>query len=390
MSFDEIIDRRGHLSSKWDMMEKNYGVAPDEGLAMWVADMDFKSADPIQKAVRDMLDHGVYGYIGDYRPYKAAISWWMLNRHGWRVEPEWVFTAHGLINGVGLTLETFTNPGDGIVLFTPVYHAFARIIKSAGRKVVECPLVLNDDKYEMDFAAYDAQMTGSEKMVILCSPHNPGGRLWTAGELRDLADFCKRHDLLLVSDEIHHDLVFNGAKHIPMPLAAPDIIDRLIMLTAPSKTFNIAGTHTGNVIIQDETLRARFAATMAAMGISPNNFGVAMTTAAYSTEGAAWADALVKYLDGNRKLFDEGINAIPGLKSMPMEATYLSWVDFSGTGMSREEYKSRVNKTAKIAVNYGSTFGKGGENYLRFNIGTPRTLIKEAIDRMQKAFGDLQ
>ncbi|MFV2053985.1 MalY/PatB family protein [Aliiroseovarius sp. YM-037] len=390
MQFDEIIDRRGHLSSKWDAMEKAYGVSPEDGLAMWVADMDFRSGDFIQRAVRDMLDHGVYGYIGDYRPYNNAIQWWMKNRHGWDIDTAAILTTHGIVNGIGLGLQAFTQPGDGIVLFTPVYHAFARVIEAAGRRVVECPLILTDGRYKMDFDAYDAQMTGGEKVVILCSPHNPGGRVWSEEELRAVADFCKRHDLLLFSDEIHHDIVYPGATHIPIPVAAPDIIDRLVMFTAPSKTFNTAGTHTGNVIIQDDVLRKTFAGMMAGIGVSPNNFGVAMTTAAYTPEGAEWVDALVAYLDGNRQVFDEGIAKIPGLSSMEMQATYLSWVDFAGTGMPTEEYKRRVNKDARIAVNYGSTFGLGGETFLRFNIGMSRAQVKEAVERLQNAFADLQ
>src|SRR5690606_22474773 len=235
------------------------------------------------------------------------------------------------------------------VLFTPVYHAFARVIKAAGREVVECPLTLADGRYQMDFDAYDAQMTGNESMVILCSPHNPGGRVWTREELQGVADFARRHDLVLVSDEIHHDLIMPGHHHTPMA-CIENVEDRLVMLTATTKTFNIAGSHTGNVIIPDERLRPRFAARLAAMGMSANSFGLFMTEAAYSPEGAAWVDALCLYLDGNRKIFDEAVNAIPGLASMPLEATYLAWVDFSGTGMARDEFTSRVEKTARIAV----------------------------------------
>jgi cysteine-S-conjugate beta-lyase len=227
-------------------------------------------------------------------------------------------------------------------------------------------------------------------MLILCSPHNPGGRVWTAKELRAVADFCVTHDLILVSDEIHHDLVYPGQKHIPMPLAAPHVTDRLVMMTATTKTFNIAGAHIGNVIIADPTLRKTFANTMNAMGISPNSFGMHMATAAYSPEGAAWVDDLMRYLDGNRRLFDDGINSIPGLRSTPLEATYLAWVDFSGTGMAPTEFIERVEKVAKIATNYGTSFGTGGESYLRFNIACPRAQVVEAVGRLQRAFADLQ
>ena len=390
MSFDEIINRHGTHSVKWDMMEKIYGVPQDDGIAMWVADMDFRPPQCVADAIGKMHDHGIYGYYGDDAPYKEAICWWMKTRHGWTVDPAAIFTTHGLVNGTGMCVDAYTNPGDGVVLFTPVYHAFARVISAAGRQVVECQLVNNDGRYEMDFDAYDAQMTGNEKMVILCSPHNPGGRVWTREELQGVADFAKRHDLVLVSDEIHHDLVFPGNTHIPMTNVDESIMDRLVMMTATTKTFNIAGSHSGNVIIPDEALRAKFASRMAALGLSPNSFGLFMAEAAYSPEGAAWVDSLVDYLDGNRKVLDDAIASIPGLKSMPLEATYLSWVDFSGTGMIREEFTRRVEQGARIAVNHGPTFGTGGESFLRFNIATPRALVEKAATRLADAFSDLQ
>ncbi|WP_372841829.1 MalY/PatB family protein [Phaeovulum sp.] len=388
--FDEIINRFGTHSVKWDGMEPLFGVAAADGISMWVADMDFRPPQAVQDALKGMLDHGLYGYFGDDAAYHAAIRWWMSERHAWAVEKDWIFTTHGLVNGTAICVDAFTAPGDGVVLMTPVYHAFARVIKAAGRKVVECPLALEDGRYAMDFAAWDAQMTGAEKMLILCSPHNPGGRVWSVEELRGVADFCARHDLVLVSDEIHHDLVMPGHRHTVMANAAPDATSRLVTLSATTKTFNIAGAHIGNVIIADPALRARFAARMAALGISPNSFGLIMATAAYSPEGAAWLDALIPYIEGNRKLFDAGVNAIPGLRSMPLEATYLAWVDFAGTGMATEEFTRRVEKGARIAANHGPTFGLGGESYMRFNLATPRKVVAEAVARLQTAFSDLQ
>ena len=390
MSFDEIIDRRGTHCAKWDSMEALFGVPAETGLPMWVADMDFRPPARVQQAVERMVAHGVYGYFGDDRAYIAAIRWWMLTRHGWDVPPEAIFTTHGLVNGTAIWIDTFTSPGDGVVLMTPVYHAFARVIKAAGRQVVECVLKNDGGRYVPDFATWDAQMTGREKMLILCSPHNPGGRVWTAEELRGVAAFCKRHDLILVSDEIHHDLVMPGHGHRMLATVAPEAKDRLITMTATTKTFNIAGAHVGNVIIEDKALRERFATRMMALGISPNSFGIHMATAAYSPEGAKWVDDLVVYLDGNRKVFDAGVNAIPGVRSMPLEATYLAWVDFAGTGMAPEEFTRRVEEGAGICANHGPTFGKGGETFLRFNLATPRVRIHEAVRRLKEAFGDLQ
>ncbi|CUH39231.1 Cystathionine beta-lyase PatB [Jannaschia seosinensis] len=388
--FDTLIERRGSHCVKWDMMEKIYGVPQQDGLAMWVADMDFRPPQCVLDAVSRQVDHGIVGYFGDDDAYHDAIRWWMRERHGWEVEADAIFTTHGLVNGTAMCVDTFTAPGDGIVLFTPVYHAFAKVIRANDRRVVECELSYDGTRYAPDFEAWDEVVERSNAtMMILCSPHNPNGRVWTRAELEGFAALARRHDLILVSDEIHHDLVFPGTTHVPMANIA-GISDRLVMMTSTTKTFNIAGSHSGNVIIPNEGLRARFAKRMMALGLSPNSFGLFMATAAYSPEGAAWVDDLIAYLDGNRRLFDAGLDAIPGVKSVPLEATYLSWVDFSGTGMQREEFTRRVEKDARIAVNHGTTFGKGGDAFLRFNIATPRANVEAAVERMQKAFADLQ
>jgi len=390
MNFDEIVDRRGTDCAKWDRMETIFGVSPDEGIPMWVADTDFKAPDVILNKISEMVAHGVFGYVDYSKPYTDAIRWWMKTRHDWEIEAEAIFTTTGLVNAVGMCLDAYTEAGDDILLFTPVYHAFAKVIHAAGRKVVECPMVNDNGHYELDFDAWDKLVTDKSRMVVFCSPHNPGGRVWTRAELQGVIDFCKRHDLLLVSDEIHHDLIYPGQKHIPMAAVDPAANDRVIMLTAPSKTFNVAGLHTGNVIIPDAGLRAPFADRMEALHLSPNSVGQAVAIAAYSPEGAAWVDDLMAYLDGNRALFDAAVNAIPGLQSMPLEGTFLAWVDFSGTGMSREEFTARVEKDAKIAANHGPSFGLGGDNFLRFNLGTQRARIAEACDRLKAAFADLQ
>ena len=390
MNFDNVIDRRGTHSMKWDLMESAYGVPADEGIAMWVADMDFPAADPIQQTLRAYVDQGIYGYFGDDSAYRAAICWWMQERHGWTVDPSWIFTTHGLVNGTAMCIDTYTAVGDGVIITTPVYHAFARTIKAADRRVHEAELALVDGRYQFDVAVWEAGLRGDETLFILCSPHNPGGRVWSRGELQQIADFCKKHDLILVSDEIHHDLILGEARHTVMSLVDPSIIDRLIIMTATTKTFNIAGGHSGNVIIENETLRSRFAKRMTALGQSANSFGLHMATAAYSPEGAQWVDAVTQYIAENQRIFNEAIADIPGLRAMPLEATYLAWVDFSGTGMTPSEYRARVEQEAKIAVNHGETFGSGGESYLRFNLATPKAHVETACARLKAAFADLQ
>jgi cystathionine beta-lyase len=389
MDFDTVIPRIGTHSVKWDCMKPIYGVDPTDGIAMWVADMEFRPPACVQTALEQMLAHGIYGYYGDDAAYLDAITWWMKTRHGWHVDPAHIFTTHGLVNGTALCIEAFSQKGDGIVLMTPVYHAFARVITAAGRSVVECPLALQDGQFVMDFDHWESLLTGRERMLILCSPHNPGGRVWSADELRQVAGFCHKHDLILVSDEIHHDLVLSPHKHTVMANIG-GIAPRLVMMTATTKTFNIAGAHTGNVIISDAALRARFGAVYNAAGMSPNSFGVFMATAAYSPDGAAWVDALTQYLAENARVFDAGIHAIPGLRSMKMQATYLAWVDFSALGMAQDEVIARVQTIAKIAPNHGAAFGTGGQACLRFNLAAPRSVIVDAVARLQRAFGDVQ
>lgn len=388
--FDAPFDRRGTDSLKWDMMESAFGVSPDDGLAMWIADMDFAAPDFLQDAVQGMLDKAVYGYFSGTDRYLEAVQWWMQNRHGWSLDTDWIFTTYGLGNGIAMAIQTFTEPGDHVAIFTPVYHEFSVKIGKTGRAVTELPLALENGAYAMDFERYDGLMTGREKMVLFSSPHNPAGRVWTRDELNALADFCTRHDLILVSDEIHCDLTFAGQKHLPMPLAAPQIIDRLIMTTSASKTFNIAGSRTGCVTIPDPDLRARFAAFQRALDMNPNMLGVVLTRAVYSQAGADWVDQLTPYIEGNAQLFQKGIAGIPGLSAMTMESTYLAWVDFADTGMSREEIHERVYRQARIAATPGHTLGTGGETFMRFNLGTQRARVAEAIERLQSAFKDLQ
>lgn len=385
-NFDETINRIGTHSMKWDCMQSRHGVSAVDGIPMWVADMDFRPPPAVQRAVEAMAGHGIYGYFGDDADYLNAIVWWMNARHQWSIEPDWIFSTHGLVNGTALCIDAFSEPGDAVVLMTPVYHAFARIIHAANRELLECRLRLVDGRYEMDLAAWQQQLSGREKILILCSPHNPGGRVWSAQELRDLAAFCRYNKLIMVSDEIHHDLVYTGHHHTILPRAAPDAVDRTVVLSAASKTFNIAGAHIGNVIIADPVMRSRFAARMMALGISPNAFAMPMVTAAYSPEGVRWLEALLPYLDDNRRVFEAGIQSIKGARSMTLESTYLAWVDFAQLGLQPSAIAARVQESARIAVNLGPTFGAGGETFLRFNFATQRHRVIDAVDRLQRAF----
>ncbi|UWQ37566.1 PatB family C-S lyase [Leisingera aquaemixtae] len=390
MDFDTIIDRCGTHSSKWDKMETLFGVSPQDGLAMWTADSDYQTAPCVIKAVKKAAEHGVFGYSWQHPEYLQAVQWWMKTRHSWDIQTDWVLTTQGLGNAIALSLDVWSRPGDGVVIFSPVYHEFAHKVNKAGRTVTECPLARDGDTYNLDLDDAQARLNGSEKLLLWCSPQNPSGRVWTPEELRAVAAFAKRNDLILVSDEIHHDLVYPGSTFVPMDAAAPDARARTVTLTAASKTFNIAGQRTGNMIIPDPELRAAMRQRLNTLDYDPSALGVAMITAAYSPEGAEWVDAQIAHLEGNRKLFDDAVNALPGLKSLPLQSTYLAWVDFSGTGMSREEFIKRLRKDAKIATSPGDGFGTGGEFMERFNLATQRARVEDACRRLTSAFSDLQ
>ena len=387
--FDAVIDRVGTYSTKWDTMQAKYGVSPDTGIAMWVADMDFPPPPAVNEVVQQAALHGVHGYFGDDTDYRQALIGWMQRRHDWHVEPDWIINAHGLCNAIGMCLQAFSAVGDGVIIFSPVYHAFARIIKANDRQLVESPLVERDGRYHMDLAKLETMLTGNEKILLFCSPHNPGGRVWDRQELAELASFCENHDLLLMSDEVHNDLVFAPAKHTVLANAAPDIRHRLVTLVATTKTFNLAGTMIGSMVTADAGLRRKIARVAAAYGTSFNRLGMMMTETAWRT-GDAWLQALLLYLAENRCIFEDGVNQIAGVKAMSIDATYLCWVNFADTGMSSDEFIRRVEARAQIAANHGATFGTGGASFLRFNIACRRAHVQDAVVRLQDAFSDLQ
>jgi len=297
----------------------------------------------------------------------------------------------GVVSGLGLVLQAMSEPGDEVVVFPPAYHAFRRIILANERRILDAQLVEANGRYAMDFDALRAKLTPKTKVVFFCSPHNPGGTVWSPDEICALAAFCAEHDLILVSDEIHCDLVFGDAKHTPTVVAAPEIADRLVTCLAATKTFNLAGGHVGACITSNAAWKRRLDARIMASGLgSYNRFGMIATEAAWRT-GDAWLDALLPYLAKNRDLFDTRIEAIaPGARSMRLAATYLAWVDFSGTGLAAEDVAARVKGRARIFASPGPQFGPGGETWLRFNFATPRPILEEALGRLEDAFRDLR
>jgi cystathionine beta-lyase len=389
--FDRVIDRRGTHASKWDNMAKLSGIDAPDAIPMWVADMDFAAPPGVSDALMAEVRRGVHGYYADTGSWAGALAEWMQRRHGLKVDPGWVTPAPGVVSGLGLILQAVTAPGDEVVVFPPAYHAFRRIILANERRILDAQLVEANGRYTMDLDALRAKLTPRTRIVFFCSPHNPGGTVWTPEEIRALARLCAERDLILVSDEIHCDLIFPGARHTPTIAAAPEIADRLISTFAATKTFNLAGAHVGACVTSNPAFKRAIDARVMASGLgSYNSFGMIATEAAWRT-GEAWLDALLPYLAGNRDMLDRRIEAAaPGARSMRLAATYLAWVDFSGTGLPPEEVAARVKSRAHIFVSPGTQFGPGGESWLRFNFATPRPILEEALGRLDDAFRDLR
>lgn len=388
MNFDHDIKRRDTPAIAYTLLSK-FGITAPDTITMWIADGDFETAPCVNDALRRAVEHGAYSYGYDAEAYRAACVWWMQTRHNWTIKPEWVLPAQGLGHAIGTAIDLWSAPGEGVCYFTPVYHEFRNKTERAHRTPVELPMQLVDGRYELDFDAAREAITPDTRILLFCSPQNPSGRVWSADEQRAVADFAAEHDLILISDEVHNDLMYEGS-HIPMDTAAPKHRNRIVTLHAASKAFNLAGLRVGQFIIRDETLRAQVQDRMTAMNYDPTTLGVLATTAAFSAEGATWLDAQMAYLQTNRDIFDAGLNAIPGVRSMPLQSTFLPWVDFSGTGMSSDEITRRLHQDARVASAPGPQFGTGGESFQRFNLTMPKARIEEAVARIQQAFSDLQ
>jgi cystathionine beta-lyase len=389
--FDRVIERRNTHAAKWDNIARLSGIEAPDAIAMWVADMDFAAPPGVTAALTAEIERATHGYYADTGSWAAALADWMARRHGLQVDPGWVSPTPGIVSGLGLILQAVSEPGDEVVVFPPAYHAFRKIILANERRILDAQLVETGARYAMDLDALRGKLTPRTKAVFLCSPHNPGGTVWSAQELRALAHLCAERDLILVSDEIHCDLVFNGARHTPTLTAAPDVADRLITCVAATKTFNLAGAHVGACIVTNPQLKRRLDARIQASGLgSYNGFGMIATEAAWRT-GEAWLDALLPYLARSRDLFHAGIEAgVPGARAMPLPATYLAWVDFSATGLSPQEVDARVKNRARIFASPGAQFGPGGDTWLRFNFAMPRPILEQALARLTDAFADLR
>jgi cystathionine beta-lyase len=379
--FDQTIERRGTDSIKW-------GMFPADVIPLWVADMDFRSAEPILQALRRRTDHGVLGYSRAAPALRLAIQERMKNLYQWDVKEEEILLIPGVVTGINIAIQAYSGVGEAILAQPPVYFHFLRDPVRHGRTLIDPPLVRNSNSYEIDFDSFEKSITERTRVFILCNPHNPVGRVFTRSELQKIADICLRHHVIVCSDEIHCDLIFPGSRHIPIATLSPEIADRTITLMAPSKTYNVAGLECAYAIIRNESLRRTWQ--NASYGIVPGISIMGHTAAlAALTEGQEWLDQVMDYLEGNRDFLDRYLREkIPSIRMCRMEATYLAWLDCRETGISGNLGEFFL-KEAWVALNNGLDFGKGGEGYVRLNFACARSILAEGLGRMAAAIRGL-
>lgn len=384
--FDTVVNRKNTNAIKYDLAKKR--GKPEDAVSLWIADMDFPTAPCIQKAVAEKAAHGIWGYSRPDNRYYDALKKWYKERHNFEVQNEWVVNTPGVCFALAAAIKAFTNEGESVLIQKPVYYPFFNIINSLQRKVVNSSLILKNNHYEIDFDDFERKIVQKNvKMFILCSPHNPGGRVWTKQELQKISEICLAHNVLVVSDEIHSDITFGSNVHTVYGSLSEQALKNSIICTAPSKSFNLAGLQFSNIFIADEKLRKAFSKELEKTGYDePSVFGIVAATAAYS-EGADWFDSVKSYIWENilfaKKYIEE--NA-PQIKVLVPEGTYLLWLDFSNTGLSDSEINDRVLNKAKVWLDSGSMFGKEGEKFQRINCATPRIILEDALKRICSQF----
>ncbi len=387
-NFDEIVPREGTNCLKYDAREKFFGNA--DVLPLWVADMDFKTPDFIVDAIKKRAEHEIFGYSFKSDSYYKSVIDWMKHRHNWEIQKGRISSSPGVVAGLTTAIETFSNPGDGVVVQPPVYFPFFDCVKGTTRKMVKNPLKIEDGRYTFDFDDLKSKIDENTKLLLLCNPQNPGGMVWTREELTELANICIENSIMIISDEIHSDLIFGEHKHIPIASISKEIAQNCMVLMAPSKTFNVAGLASSIVIIPNKLNFVRYERALGVGHLGMGNiFGSVALEAAY-THGDDWLEQMLEYLWGNYLFLENFFETnLPKVKVMKPEATFLIWLDFTEYGMKNRVLLNYVSEKAKVGLNDGGKFGTGGNGWLRLNIGCPRSVLVEALERLELAFGNL-
>lgn len=383
-NFDSIIDRTDTHSEKWDGRAQVFGRA--DVLPLWVADMDFPAPAPVVAAVAKRAAHGIYGYTARPDALSAAVMDWTATRHGWNLKQDWLIHTPGVVPAINMAINAFTRPGEGILIQPPVYPPFFRTIANNDRRIVQNPLQYENGRYTINYADLEAKLDQGVKMLVLCSPHNPVGRVWSRDELARLGELCLRREVVIVSDEIHSDIVFPGNAHIPLATVSESLARCTVTCIAPSKTFNVAGFSASVTIIPDQGLRARFRDIIKRWGMGSGNiFGMTAMEAAYR-HGANWLDQLLAYLNENAILVAEYLRKnIPPLKTVRPEGTYLAWLDCRELAIDQAALGRLMIETAGVGLNDGLDFGEEGRGFMRLNFGCPRSILLEGLQRIERA-----
>ena len=381
--FDKPVDRKGSNCVKHDLCKVVFGT--EDVIPMWVADMDFETPDFIVEVVKQRANHPVYGYHFRGNEYYESVIGWMKRRHQWEVQREWISFTPGIVCGLNMAVMALTEPGDKVLIQTPVYHPFHSAVLDHSRELVCNPLCRTENNYVVDFELFEQQIQ-SAKLFILCNPHNPLGRCWTREELAKLGEICNRYGVVVVSDEIHSDMMLHGQRHLPFATINEVCAQNSITFNAASKTFNMAGLSTSNVIIINEELRQKFTAFVSAAGIDGGNiFGTVAAQAAY-TYGDEWLDQCMRYISDNVDYVSDFLHAnLPDIKFVKPDASYLMWLDFSAYGTDDEIWE-RLVKKAHLGLNRGREFGKEGECHYRINLACQRSVVEKAMQNLKEAF----
>jgi cystathionine beta-lyase len=388
--FDRVIPRQNTNSLKFDCAIRR--KRPADILPLWVADMDFQAPKEVIDALAAKAEHGIFGYSEPDEEYFAALNHWFQTRHGWEVHPEQVTITPGVVFALSTFIRVLCKPGDAVMIQEPVYYPFRRCILDNHRKVVVNELLFDGETYQINWPDFERQIIEHQvKVLLLCSPHNPVGRVWTREELTRLGETCLRHGVFVVADEIHQDFIYPGCRHTVFPTLADDFAKISAVCTAPSKTFNLAALHTANIIIADRNIRDAFRRELDRVGYSqPNIMGLVACQAA-CRYGAPWLEQLNEYLTGNLNLFREFLAIrLPELKLIEPEGTYLTWVDCSKLGMRGSELDDFITYQAKLWLDDGNMFGKSGNGFQRFNIACPRSRLQQALNQLETAIRDRQ
>lgn len=384
--FEHVIDRRNTMSTKWDTLNKVFGTA--DLLPLWIADMDFAAPEEVQNALLKRIEHGIYGYVGAMDSAKEAICHWLSRRHGWEIQANSLLFTPGVLGGISMTLDQFTKEGDGVVIQPPVYPPFAAIVRNLNRKLLENPLTETGiGEYQMDLAGLEDLFKKEQpQWLILCNPHNPIGRVWSRKELEELAYLCKKYQVSVLSDEIHADLVYGDRAYTPFALVAEPLGVTVLTGYAASKAFNLPGLTTSFWIISDLEKRKKVWSSFEKYKITePNIFGILALEACYS-KCEEWLDDLLQYLKMNAYYVNEMVNYHGvGMQVNFPEATYLSWLDCRGMGLSQEALKKFFVEEAKVGLNDGTTFGQVGTGFMRLNFGCPRSVLREGLEQIVSA-----